>query len=198
MRVKILKRGHARRGLYVSNHLSYLDMMVLAALKPSVFVTSVDMGQVFFLGTMAEIGGSLFIERRHRERVGHDVRQLEEALREGYDVTLFPEGTSGNGDTVLPFKRSLLASAMNTGSPVVPVTIKYFEIEGRPFDFSNRDVVCWYGRKAFLPHFLTLLSASSVRVKVTYDQPINYAPETTKLEVCDELHRVITREYAGL
>ncbi len=201
MRVQVLVRGprdSRQNCLMVCNHLSYLDMIVLASVSPSVFVTSIDMGQVFFLGTMAEIGGALFIERRHRERIAYDIAQIEEALRNGFDVTLFPEGTSGNGEGVLPFKRSLLTAALNSGTPVLPVTLKYFEIDGEPFGPKNHETVCWYGRAAFLPHFFRLLSAKSIRAKVVFGQPVRSEVGMTKHTLTDELHRSISFEYLSL
>lgn len=199
MRVEVIVRRGPRNGirnsLMVCNHMSYLDMIVLAASEPSVFVTSVDMGQVFFLGTMAEIGGSLFVERRHRLRIGHDISQIEEALAAGFDVTLFPEGTSGDGAGVLPFKRSLLTAALNSGTPVTPVTLKYFEVNGEPFSAGNHNLVCWYGDHSFFPHFFRLLSVRSVRAKITYGTPVRGTEETTKHTLCDDLHATISREY---
>ena len=200
MRVQVLRREPQpfvvhKNTLMVCNHMSYLDMIVLASISPSVFVTSVDMGQIFFLGTMAEIGGSLFIERRHRLRLDHDVAQIEGVLNQGFDVTLFPEGTSGNGAHVLPFKRSLLTAALNSGTPVRPVTLKYFEIDGQPFGEKNRDVVCWYGKMSFLPHFVRLLAADSIRAKVTLGEPVLSVEGMDKHSLCDQLHRTISLEY---
>lgn len=184
--------------LTVCNHLSYLDMIVLASIRPSVFVTSVDMGQIFFLGTMAEIGGALFIERRHRLRLEHDIGQIQSTLESGFDVTLFPEGTSSDGTAVLPFKRSLLSAALNSGTPVRPVALKYVEIDGRPFDRSNHQVVCWYGKMPFFPHFFGLLSAKSVRARVNLGNPILANAETTKHSLTDDLYDQISNEFQGL
>ncbi len=201
MRVKILVRGDVnwnRGSLIVGNHMSYLDMIVLAAIRPSVFVTSVDMGATFFLGTMAEIGGALFVERRHRSRIGYDIAQIRHTLEEGLDVTLFPEGTSGNGDGVLPFKRSLLTAALDSGCPVLPVTLRYFEIEGKPFSELNRDLVCWYGEASFLPHFFRMLALASIRAKVVFGAPVPRHIDTTKHSLTDDLHREISEEYSAL
>lgn len=202
MRISVLTRGETGGGpqnsLLVCNHMSYLDMIVLASVRPSVFVTSVDMGQVFFLGTLAEIGGALFVERRHRGRLAHDIAQIRGVLEEGFDVTLFPEGTSGNGETVMPFKRSLLTAALESGTPVKPITLKYFEVDGEPFGLKNRDCVCWYGATAFFPHFFKLLGAKSIKAKVVYGFPVAPRDGETKHTLTDELHRTISREYLSL
>ncbi|RYZ79489.1 MAG: 1-acyl-sn-glycerol-3-phosphate acyltransferase, partial [Proteobacteria bacterium] len=100
MRIHVESTGREaaaeENALLVCNHMSWLDLLVIAKVRPAVFVTSIDMGEIFFLCTMAEIGGSVFIERRHRERVGYDVEQIANVLRSGQDVILFPEGTSSN------------------------------------------------------------------------------------------------------
>ncbi|MBY0315958.1 MAG: 1-acyl-sn-glycerol-3-phosphate acyltransferase [Bdellovibrionales bacterium] len=181
--------------LMVSNHMSYLDMMVLACCFPAVFVTSVDMGQVFFLGQMAEIGGSLFIERRHRDRVQHDIQQIEEVLTQGFHVMLFPEGTSTDGLSVLPFKRSLLMAAAHADCPLLPITLKYRKVEGEEFSAKNHDVVCWYGKKDFVTHFIRLLSAKSIEAEVSVQKPMTFKTELEKHVVGDLLHQIISDDY---
>ncbi len=182
-------------GLVVSNHLSYLDLLVLASKSPSIFVTSVDMGKVFFLGTMAALAGGLFVERRHRERLKFDIHQIEEALRLGFDVTLFPEGTSSNGAGVLPFKRSLLAAAINTKVPIKPITLKYLEIAAEPMSPENRDIVCWYGKMPFASHFYRLLTVDSVTVRVFLHPEVQYQEGVSIHPLADKLHQLISTEY---
>lgn len=197
----MLVRGpstRARNCMMVCNHMSYLDMIVLASIAPSVFVTSVDMGEIFFLGTMAEVGGALFIERRHRQRIDHDIAQIRRTLEDGLDVTLFPEGTSGNGDGILPFKKSLLTAALEAGVPVLPVTLKYYEIEGESFSQANHEAVCWYGRARFFPHFFKLLSLKSIRAKIVYGSPVKNQPGMTRESLSDDLYRAISSEYSAL
>lgn len=181
--------------LLVCNHMSYLDMLVLASIKPSVFVTSVDMGQQFFLGTMAEIAGAVFIERRHRERVAYDVSQLENVLLQGFDVTLFPEGTSGDGSDILPFKRSMFLAAINTRRPVRPLTLRYARIDGTPFGPENRDIVCWYGKMDFVSHLVKLCAARSVDVEVTIHHCLEIEREADKAALAEATRHIIVNEY---
>lgn len=181
--------------LIVSNHLSYLDMMVIASVFPAAFVTSIDMGEVFFLGTMAELGGSVFIERRHRERIGFDIKQLSGHLQSGFHVVLFPEGTSTCGDEVLPFKRSLLLAAQESGKQILPITLRYTSIDGEPFSIQNRDSVCWYGEMGFLPHFLRLLGLRSVNACLDIHAPILPRAADTKDTLAKWTHRVVSSAY---
>ena len=184
--------------LVVSNHLSYVDLMVIAAVMPSVFVTSIDMGEVFFLGTMAEIGGSVFIERRHRERIEADIQQLASRLEDGFDVVLFPEGTSSSGESVLPFKRSLFAAAIRTGKKIRPLTLSYPKIDGEDFNRDNRDSVCWYGKMSFLPHFLRLLACRSIEAEVRFHPPVEPLAGESKYELARRVHRVVAESFGGI
>ena len=154
--------------LFVSNHMSYLDVLIFSSKIPSVFVTSVDMGEVFFLGTLAEMGGSIFVERRSRQRVERDLSKMSETLKHGFNIVIFPEGTSTNGQKMLPFKKSLLMSAVESQRDIVPVAIKYMSIDGVPFSKANADTVCWYGDMTFADHLMGLWKHKSIKVQVQF------------------------------
>ena len=143
--------------LFVANHMSYIDVLVFSSKLPSVFVTSVDMGEVFFLGTMAELGGSIFVERRNRNQVDRDLSKMTETLKQGFNIVIFPEGTSTNGGQILPFKKSLLMCAVDSERDVIPFAIKFLTIDGEPFGAGNVDKIAWYGDITFVEHFLGLL-----------------------------------------
>lgn len=166
-----------RNYLFVSNHMSYLDVLIFSAKVPSVFVTSVDMGQVFFLGTLAEMGGSIFVERRSRHRVDQDLSNMTNTLRKGFNIVIYPEGTSTDGHKILPFKKSLLMSAVEANREIVPVALKYMSVDGVPFGRENADQVCWYGDMTFADHFLGLLKHREVKVHLHFLDPISTKPE---------------------
>lgn len=159
--------------LFVSNHMSYLDVLIFSSKVPSVFVTSVDMGEVFFLGTLAEMGGSIFVERRHRQRVDRDLTAMTETLKKGFNIVVYPEGTSTDGQKLLPFKKSLLMSAVDAEREIVPVALKYMEIDGVPFSKTNADAVCWYGDMTFADHLIGLWKHRSIKVQLEFLDPIS-------------------------
>ena len=181
--------------LLVSNHMSYIDILVLSSVQPCVFVTSVDLGESFFLGPMAEMGGSIFVERRNRRHIGRDLGIMADTLRAGHHVVIYPEGTSSNGEGVLPFKKSLLMSAIEAGVDVMPMTIKYKEIDGEPFAEHNRDRLCWYGDMDFFPHFLGLMKVKHVKVELHFHDPISVTKESSRHEIADQCYRVISESY---
>lgn len=158
--------------LFVANHMSYLDVLLFSSQVPSVFVTSVDMGEVFFLGSLAEMGGSIFVERRHRQQVDRDLTTMTETLKNGFNIVIFPEGTSTDGQKILPFKKSLLMSAVDSKRDIVPVAIKYMSIDGVPFTKENADTVCWYGEMTFADHLMGLWKHRSIKVQLQFLDPI--------------------------
>ncbi len=181
--------------LLVCNHMSYLDVLVMSSVLPCVFVTSVDMGESGFLGTLAELGGSIFVERRNRSQVQKDLMNMTKVLRDGFNIMIYPEGTSTNGEKVHPFKKSLLMSAVLAEKDILPVCIKYREINGKAFSPENRDHVCWYGDMDFVPHFLQLCKTKKVVVDLEFLKPIKTHPDSTRDELTAQAHEAVSQAY---
>ena len=106
----------------VSNHLGYLDVLVLSARQPTVFVTSKEIEATPVLGDICAMAGCCFVERRSRRAAAGDRDMLSHVLRH-HSLHLFPEGTSSNGESVLPFRSSLLAAAEQAG--VMFIRLRY-------------------------------------------------------------------------
>ena len=153
------------RGLLISNHLSYLDVLVLSSLTPAVFVSKHDVKFWPVFGQLAVLGGTVFVNRERRFQVGEVNDEITTALKQGALVVLFPEGTSSNGQDILPFKSSLLEPATN---PVWPLAVGWihYEID----DGDARNEVCYWGDHTFFPHMLNLLSKRRVRATVRFRQ----------------------------
>ena len=183
--------------LFVSNHMSYADVLIMASLMPCVFVTSVDMKETPVLGDLAEMGGSIFVERRHRGQIGQDISTMSNALRSGYNVMIYPEGTSTDGQTVLPFKKSLLMAAVEADRDIIPVCIKYLEIDGEPFSRKNAHKVCWYGDMKFAPHFLGMMTLKSVKAQLEFLPPVKVKPDSTRQELASATYQAIFKAYTG-
>jgi len=87
-------------------------------------------------------------------------------------VTVFPEATSTNGESVLRFRRPLYQAAVQSGCPIQPICINYRAINGFPVRKENRDDVCWYGSMDFFSHFINLLTVKCVEVDIHFLEPI--------------------------
>jgi len=156
--------------MIVSNHLSYLDIATLASLLPAVFVSKAEVERWPFWGTMARMGGTIFIDRGRKRDTVRVLSEIENAFLRGDSVVVFPEGTSTEGSTIIPFKSSLLASAATQGNPVYWLTVSYQTPHGGDL---ARDHVCWWGDAAFLPHFIGLCKLRRIEALITFgDAPI--------------------------
>ena len=182
--------------LIVCNHLSYVDVMAMATVQPTVFITSVDMGETFFLGTMAELGGSIFVERRNRSHIGRDMGVIADTLRKGHQVMIYPEGTSSDGQQILPFKKSLLMAAVEAGVDILPVVIKYTEVDGEPFSRDNADKIAWYGDMAFVPHMKGIMELHNVKAELRFLDPINVTKESSRHDLAEKAYKAMTESYA--
>ncbi len=181
--------------LRVGNHQSYLDVLVLAASCPTLFVTSEEIHEVPILGQLCELGGCLFVERRSRARLTAEVTQLSQALRESRNVTVFPEATSTNGESVLRFRRPLFLSAIQAKVDVQPFSIVYEVMNGEAMSRANRDLVCWYDDMAFLPHLWKLCGCKGGRVRLKWLPPISMNEQLTEADLAATSHQMVTTNF---
>lgn len=161
--------------LYVSNHISYLDILVLGSLVPAFFVAKADIAGWPIFGFLAKLGGTTFISRK-RSLVKQQMELFQKQLIKGEHMLLFPEGTTSNGREILPFKSSLLNVLYNEGMhniQVVPVCIHYVAINGQRCP-DNKDAVAWYGDMELAPHLWDVLKLKSIDVVVHMTPPVQH------------------------
>lgn len=181
--------------LLVGNHLGMLDILVAAAHKPSLFVTSVEMRNTPGLGFLAEMGGCLYVERRSRSNITNEIGEIREVLRQGFSVSLYPEGTSTNGERVLPFKKTLMTSAAGTGVPILPMVVNYRKINGEPMSHKWRDYVCWYGDQTFWPALLRIFTVKSVDVDFEYLPEVMVHSEEERRVIAAKIQSMVVSKY---
>ncbi len=176
IKVTVVNRPRDKKELdnvfVISNHLSYLDILIYASVFRSLYITSVEVQKMFFLGLMSRLGGSFFVERRSKTRLLQEIDRIADVIKKGFTVTLFPEGTSSNGDTVLPFKGALFCAAEKANVPIMPVCIKYQTINRQPISPSNRDLAYYYGDIEFFPHLMKLFFVKQIEVKIEFLEKI--------------------------
>ena len=189
---------HRKGHLVVSNHMSYVDVLVLASLAPSVFITSVELRNTLLLGQLARLSGSLFVERRKASGLKQEIGAITAVLEQGFSVVLFPEGTTFNGDHVHPFKQSLLDAALQAQCAILPVCIRYPRVNGRPLSTASRDTVLYYGGISFFRHFPRFLTLRSVDVKLSVLHAIHAGSDETRKDLAERAHAVISAEYEAL
>lgn len=154
----------------VANHSSYLDIAVLAAAHPSIFVARHDLAQVPLFGRLARLGGTVFINRSRKRDLVDVIGTFPPLVRDGATPAFFPEATCGDGRSLLTFRSSLFAPAVREQWPVTPVHIRYvLDVN----DGSASQEICWWGGMPFIPHVLNLLSKRRIEVNVAFGPPEN-------------------------
>ena len=198
IRMPVDGRVNARPGqnyLIVANHMSYLDAILVAAWRPAAFVTSMEMKKTPFLGQLTDMGGCLYVERRSKENIQNEIGEIEEALKRGFDVVVFPEATSTDGSALRNFKRPLFAAAVRAGVPVLPVVIEYEYIDGKPVTAANRDALCWYGDMDFASHFFKLMRHRRIDVRLTALPEIPVTKDSTRDTLMEQAFQAISGRY---
>lgn len=193
--------SNAKPTLFVSNHVSYIDIFVLGQI-PAFFVAKSEVSGWPVFGKLAEFQNTLFIERNPR-KAKSQLAILKGHLERGNSLTFFPEGTSTNGVTVKPFKSTLFESA-NIGDdfkavPIQAVTIVYTHHSGMKIDNQAvRDHYAWYAKMPFLSHFLGLMPLKKVCAKIHY-HPVCYLEDfSSRKECADHCQRLVAMTMSEL
>lgn len=149
------QQSTAQPTLYACNHVSYLDIMVLGSLIEGSFVAKTEVARWPLFGWLARLQGSVFVERRGRKTALHR-DEMGQRLDAGDSLILFPEGTSGDGNQILPFKSALFSVAERRPHDqallVQPVSIAYTRLDGVPMGRYLRPLFAWYGDMDLAPH----------------------------------------------
>jgi 1-acyl-sn-glycerol-3-phosphate acyltransferase len=173
-------------GLVASNHLSYIDILVIGSLCPAIFVAKSDVNGWPIFGWLCRNAGTIFVSRDNPAEVPAQLATMERPLRKGIPVVLFPEGTSSEGSTVLPFRSSLLESTVRSGKPVTPTAISYsLHGNGNP----GQEIAYW-GDHTLFPHLLNLLSKPGFEARIAFGQ--SRPPESDRKREAIRLHGEIS------
>jgi len=167
MRVRVLgkKAILKRRGLFIiSTHVGYLDGVIMGSLVPGSFTTKEEIKKVPLLGKVVSIGGSIFIDRRDKSKIIEYVDQIASRLENNINMFNFPEGHASDGTKILSFFPAFFDAPLKTKSPIIPVTITYKKIDGKPIK-NYKDVYCYEGC-AILKHLWNLMKFKSVDISV--------------------------------
>jgi 1-acyl-sn-glycerol-3-phosphate acyltransferase len=184
--------------LFVSNHVSYLDIPVLGSVLPVSFVAKTEVAQWPGYGLLAKLQRTVFVDRR-RHTTAQQRDSLQARLAAGDALVLFPEGTSNDGNRILPFRSALLSVAEAgpaTGSPAQPLTIQpvsiaYPSINGLPMGWGLRPLVAWYGGMELGGHLWRFSRLGQVEVVVQFHDRISVADFPSRKELTRHCAEVV-------
>jgi 1-acyl-sn-glycerol-3-phosphate acyltransferase len=178
IRIRVQGEPPAGPALLLANHTSWLDIVIFSALAPLSFIAKSEVGAWPFFGTLARLQRTVFVTRARRSETGQARDAIAERLAEGDVLVLFPEGTSDDGNSVLPFKSALLGAAdiaLHQGRKVTvqPVSTAYVARQGIPMGRENRPLYAWYGDMELVPHLWEALQAGPLDVVVQFHPPLD-------------------------
>jgi 1-acyl-sn-glycerol-3-phosphate acyltransferase len=177
MKIEIRVMGmFPERGAVISNHLSYLDIVVFAAIHRCVFVSKAEIEMWPVVGWMTTMSGTVYVARGHGGSAMKARKGMQAAVDAGLPVVFFPEGTTSNGSQLLKFHSGLLAQVIDTGSPVTAAYVRYGLREDNGPDVSVADDVCYWGDRNMWAHVFKFLGLRGVWAEVRFDEvPIAFS-----------------------
>lgn len=190
--VHLTVRGTPPTGPFVlvSNHLSYLDILVLAGQLHAVFIAKSEVRGWPLLGALCRVVDTQFIERDRKNDILRMLETIRDVLDTGRGVVFFPEGTTSNGSGVQRFKPPLLAVAAESGLPVAYAAVSYAVPEGSP---PASDSVCWWGGAGFVGHFLTVLRMPRIDATVSFGE--ERIQERDRKILAERLQAAVSKEF---
>ncbi len=206
LNIKVTKFGEPLEGpptLYVCNHVSWIDIIVLGHVIKGCFIAKRDMIDWPVLGYLSSLQRTIFIDREKRSDVVAQRQEMQDRIHGGDNLILFPEGTTSDGGSVLPFKSSLFgvtekamhleqdAQGRTPELMVQPVTLVYKKINNMPTLRSTRPSVAWYADIEMGPHLKGVLNLLKVDVEVHFHEPVSRNIFKTRKELSAYCHRTI-------
>jgi len=192
IRLEIKVEGQIPKPPYflVSNHLSYIDVFMFIAKTKSVFIAKSEVLSWPFFGFMSQTVGMLFVDRTRKTDVKRINELISKRITNVQGVLLFPEGTTTSGETVLPFKASLLAYPADMNLPVHYASIRYSTPDT---EIHASESVCWWREVTFSSHFIELLKLKKINGTIRFgDEPII---NNDRKELAAELHRKVEQQF---
>jgi len=198
-------RSAASPALILSNHVSWLDICVITALGPVVFVAKSEVAGWPVFGWLARLQRTIFINRQARHQTGAATREIAGRLLGGDAVVLFAEGTSSDGIRVLPFRSALVgavhhalgAGTQHTHVTVQPMSLAYVSFGGLRMGRGLRERVAWYGDADLVPHLLSVLASGAVDVTVSWGEAVAYDMRADRKAIARDAEHSVRRMTAA-
>ncbi len=207
LRIRVRVYGEPVRGravLYISNHMSWVDILVIGSLSPVAFVAKREVRNWPLVGITAEIQHTVFVDRAHRQRTSNAISEIVKRLACGISVVLFAEGTSSDGNRVLPFRSALVGAIKHaaahggaTNVHIQPMSICYTGLHGIPMGRQHRPLVAWYGDLDFMPHIRAFIERGAVDAMVSYGEPFPADSEADRKAITKTLEGTVRQLMAN-
>lgn len=181
-----------KRGAVISNHLSYADIVIFAAIHPCVFVSKVEIESWPVLGWMTTMAGTVYVARGHGGSALRARKGMSAVFDAGLPVVFFPEGTTSNGSRLLKFHGGLLAQTLAEAAPVTAAHLCYSLQEDNGPAVAVANDVCYWGDKGMWLHIFKFLELRGVRAEVRFaETPVVFHNPTNRKLAADEARSAV-------
>jgi lyso-ornithine lipid O-acyltransferase len=196
------KPSEGRPLLIASNHVSWGDVVVISAFADVTFVAKREVRNWPLFGLLAKLQNTVFIDRGNKRGTGADAAEMARRLGRGEALLLFPEGTTADGNLLLPFKSSLFGALeavlrVQGRAAVQPAAIAYRGLYGVPMGRGERDVAAWTGARGLLDHLVVLARNGPLEVSLVFGEPVDLAPGTKRKAMAAQAQDLSRRMMAA-
>jgi lyso-ornithine lipid O-acyltransferase len=200
--VRVIVRGQAPRAgtptLVLANHVSWLDIAVMSSLRPLSFIAKQEVATWPVFGTFARMQRCVFLDRTRKTATAAVNETVAKRLAAGDAMVLFPEGTTGDGNKVLPFRSALVGAARAAvAGPSAPriflqtLAVAYTRRNGLPVTRRERPDIAWYGDMELVPHLGIFVREGPLDVVVTWGEPVLFENGTDRKEATARAEREV-------
>ncbi len=193
------------RTLFISNHISYLDIIILGANTNAIFVAKSEIKSWPLINKLCSIGKTIFVERNNRRSVKDQMLLIKKKMIDGFNVILFPEGTSSDGLKVLKFKSSLFALVDYEELKfynIQPISISYNKLDGVPLDKSYRPFLAWFGAMDLFSHVWKFLGLGISEVNIHFHETRKFSSFLSRKNACnfcfEKISEQVVKDYRSL
>ncbi len=181
--------------LLVGNHIGFIDIVCLHAVRNSVFITSLEMKKTPILGQITDLAGCAYVDRKNRMNIHEELKGVVDVLKQGFRVVLYAESVASNGEQVLPFKKTLMMAAGLAAKPIRPFVFNFRSVNGGPVFYEHRDALCWYGSQTFGPAIWRSMHLDSIVCELEFLPAVYPLPDEDRTSLAKRVHDLVSEKY---
>ena len=202
IKLKVSGEKEAKRVMFISNHISYLDIIILGSLVNAIFVAKSEIRNWPIINKLCMLGKTIFVERDNRRSVKKQAILIKENMENGLNVILFPEGTSSDGSKVLSFKSSLFEVIDHEelrNYNLQPISISYNKLDGLPLVKIHRPFLAWFGAMNLASHVWKFLGLGTSEVNIRFHKSVKFSDFLNRKEACkycfEKISEQVIKDY---
>ncbi|MGC4024573.1 MAG: lysophospholipid acyltransferase family protein [Mesorhizobium sp.] len=190
--------------LVASNHISWADIMMLGAKADVRFIAKAEVAGWPGMGAIARLNRTVFVEREQKRKAGEQASEIAQRLIGGDALVLFPEGTTADGNYLMPFKSTLFGAAklaLDEGAETVyiqPVTLSYTRLHGMPLGRYRRLFLSWTGDIGLLPSLLEMLAQRAMDAELHFGEPVAFTSASSRKDVAREVENNVRTTFKAI